>query len=124
MNINKLIIDHLAAQTTLAPGVDLFQGRFPSPARNGVVLWVSGGTENDTGLQRYTVGANTQYDDYDTACDILTNVYNVLAYSNGFTISGIGFFNSIPLSLPKYITTTNENKVVFACSFVCITPGQ
>ena len=119
MNIAHEIIDYIVSETSLVVGTDIFQAILPTTNDNGIVVSSSGGTESDSLMQSYMVDIACQYNDYDTASDNLTTVYNLLAYSNGFTLASGVAHNSTPIKLPGFVTITDQNKYIFSCSLIC-----
>ncbi len=120
MNMTREIIDYICSQTTFVVGTDIFQAKLTSTNDTGIIVTHSGGGENDSLMQYYQVNFIAIYDDYDTSQENLEVIWNLLSYSNGFTLSsGDYVHNSTGLKLPGFITVTEQNKYVFSCSVIC-----
>ena len=120
MNITREFLKYVRDNTAFGVGTDLFQGRLPDTNTNGIIMYHSGGAENESNMQSYMIFANSHYDDFDTANDNLVVVYNLLSFSNGLTLdSGDYVYNIVPVKLPGFVTVTEQNKYVFSCSLMC-----
>jgi hypothetical protein len=118
MNIAREVIDYIVSQTSHVVGTDIFQAKLTSTNNTGVVISSSGGAENDTLMQQYIVNIACQYNDYDTANDVIVAIFNLLSYSNGLTLASAAVHNSVPMKFPGFVTVTNDNKYIFSCSIV------
>jgi hypothetical protein len=119
MNISRDIVNYIESKTSHVIGTNLFLGHLPDTNSNGIIVSHSGGDENESLMQRWNVYIIAHYNDYQTANDKLEAIYNLLAFSNGITITSGYIHNIVPMKLPGFITVTEQNKHVFSFSLVC-----
>lgn len=114
--LNELL-DYIETSTGLVVGTELFKGYLP-PTTDGIAVSQRGGIETDSLMQRIVLSIGAAYNDYSTAEEKITTVYELLAHNNGIQLASSSLFNCAPLSLPTYLTITDEGKHLFTFTFV------
>jgi len=112
--VTKELLDYVESETTLIVGTDLFWGIYPLEDRVGVLLSDLGGTHNDTDMGTIQILINAKYQDYQTTMTKIELVYNLLAYSNGFTLTSYTVFNSVPVSMPQFLGKDDTGLLMFS----------
>ena len=112
--ITKELLDHIESETTLIVGTDLFWGLYPEEDRVGVLISDLGGTENNSRMATAQILINARYQDYLTTLTQIKLVYNILAFSNGFTLPSYYVNNTVPVSMPSFLGKDDSGLVMFS----------
>jgi hypothetical protein len=112
--VTKELLDYVESETILIIGTDLFWGIYPAEDRIGILLSDLGGTHNDTDMGTIQILINARYQDYQTTTKKIELVYNLLAYSNGFTLTSYTVFNSVPVSMPQFLGKSDTGLLMFS----------
>jgi len=112
--ITKELLDYVESETTLIVGTDLFWGLYPEEDRVGVLISDLGGTENDSRMATAQILINARYQDYLTTLTQIKLVYNILAFSNGFTLPSYYVNNTVPVSMPSFLGKDDRGLVMFS----------
>ena len=112
--VTKELVDYIESATTLIVGTDLFLGVYPTDDRVGVLISDLGGPHNDTDMGAFQILINARYQDYQTTIEKIKSVYNLLAYSNGFTLTSYTVFNTVPVSMPQFLGTDDTGLLMFS----------
>lgn len=112
--ITKELLDYIGTETTFTVGTDLFWGLYPEADRTGILISDLGGTDNDSRMATAQILINAQYQDYLTTLTKINIVYELLAYSNGITLSSYYVNNTVPVSRPGFLGKNDAGLVMFS----------
>lgn len=112
--ITKELLDYVGTNTALTVGTDLFWGLYPKEDRTGILISDLGGEDNDSRMATAQILINAQYKDYLTTSTNINLVYDLLAYSNGFTLTSYTVFNTVPVSRPTFLGKNDAGLILFS----------
>lgn len=118
MSIARDIVEYVDANTSFTVGSDLFLGFLPDDKDVGISIADGGGYENETNMLSSIINIASLANDYTTSENNCQSIYNLLVYSNGFTITSGYVFNCVPLNTPTYVGLDEQQKVIVTCAVV------